>query len=115
MLRPSYARRVSRATVVIELDSNAQSLRDLAAGGVFVPGCGLRLADECDLVVCGANHRLLLPARVVYVDEQRGAGLEILGFSLDMKARLAELELAPEPAPIAEPKLEESDPDCTPL
>jgi hypothetical protein len=59
---------------------------------VFVPGCALRLAQECDLMVCGANHRLVLPARVVYVDEHRGAGLELVGFSHDMKARLAELE-----------------------
>jgi hypothetical protein len=89
---PSYARRVSRATVVIELESNAQFSRDLAAGGIFVPGCELRLADECDLLVCGARHKLLLPARVVYVDEQRGAGLELVGFTLELKARLAEIE-----------------------
>src|ERR1043165_726893 len=89
---PSYARRVSRATVGIELESNAQFSRDLAAGGIFVPGCELRLADECDLLVCGARHKLLLPARVVYVDERRGAGLELTGFSLELKARLAELE-----------------------
>jgi hypothetical protein len=88
----SYARRVSRATVVIELESNTQSSRDLAAGGVYVPSCGLRLAEECDLVVCGANERLVLPARVVYVDAQRGAGLELVGFSLEMKARIAALE-----------------------
>jgi hypothetical protein len=76
---------------MIELESNAQFSRDLAAGGIFVPGCGLQLADECDLLVCGARHKLLLPARVVYVDEQRGAGLELTGFSLELKARLAEL------------------------
>jgi hypothetical protein len=106
---PSYARGVSRATVVIELESNAQFSRDLAAGGVFVPGCELRLADECDLLVCGARHKLLLPARVVYVDEQRGAGLELVGFSLALKARLAALE------PIEPPRVEESEPDRSSL
>jgi hypothetical protein len=106
---PSYARRVSRATVVIELDSNTQSTRDLAAGGVFVPGCGLRLAEECDILVCGAGHKLLLPARVVYVDDQRGAGLELVGFSLEMKARIAELE------PVEPPRVEEMELDRSAL
>ncbi len=84
---------------MIELERDAQSARDLAAGGVFVPGCALRLAEECDLVVCGANHRLLIPARVVYVDRQRGAGLELIGFSTEMKAQLAALE------PLVQPQL----------
>jgi len=78
--------------VVIELATDVQFARDLAAGGVFVPGCALRLAQECDLLVCGANHQVVLPARVVYVDEHRGAGLELVGFSTEMKAQLAELD-----------------------
>ena len=78
--------------MVIELATDVQFARDLAAGGVFVPGCVLRLAQECDLLVCGANHQVVLPARVVYVDEHRGAGLELVGFSTEMKAQLAELE-----------------------
>jgi hypothetical protein len=83
---------------VIELAGNAALTRDLAAGGVFVAGCTLALAEECELVVCGANHRLSLPARVVYIDEQRGAGLELIGFSTAMRAQLAELApIAPEP------------------
>jgi hypothetical protein len=104
---------VSRATVVIELESNTQSSRDLAAGGLYVPSCGLRLADECDLVVCGASERLVLPARVVYVDAQRGAGLELVGFSLEMKERIAALERVAPEVPV--PEVEESDPDCSPL
>jgi len=82
-----------------------------------VPDCGLRLAEECDLVVCGASERLVLPARVVYVDAQRGAGLELVGYSLEMKARIAALEpiAPPDPAPTEAPQLEESDPDCSPL
>ncbi len=88
-----------RSTVVIELAGNAALARDLAAGGVFVPGCTLALAEECELVVCGANQRLSLPARVVYLDEQRGAGLELIGFSTAMRAQLAELwPVAPGPA-----------------
>ncbi len=89
---------MQRPTVVIELAGNAALTRDLAAGGVFVPGCTLAMAQECELVVCGAHHRLSLPARVVYIDEQRGAGLELIGFSTAMRAQLAELApLAPGP------------------
>ncbi|HEY0986839.1 MAG TPA: hypothetical protein VGD80_07300 [Kofleriaceae bacterium] len=108
---------MSRATVVLELESNSQSSRDLSAGGVYVPDCGLRLAEECDLVVCGATERLVLPARVVYVDARRGAGLELVGFSLEVKARIAALEpfAPPEPVPAGAPELEESDPDRSPL
>ncbi len=84
--------------MVIELAGDAQFARDLEVGGVFVPGCSLRLAEECDLVVRGASLQLSLPARVVYVEHQRGAGLELIGFSNELKARLAELGPAqPEP------------------
>ncbi|MBC7976745.1 MAG: hypothetical protein H7138_17360 [Myxococcales bacterium] len=82
---------MSRSMVVIELPGNAPLPRDLAAGGVFVPDCELRLAEECDLVVCGVSHQLMIPARVVYVDPRGGAGLELLGFSPEMMAQLAEL------------------------
>ncbi|HEU4728141.1 MAG TPA: hypothetical protein VFT22_09640, partial [Kofleriaceae bacterium] len=82
---------MSRSTVVIELAGDPAMARDLAAGGVFVPGCTLGLSEECDLVVRGATRPLLVRARVVYVDEQRGAGLELIGFSAEMKAQLAEL------------------------
>ena len=85
---------------MIELAGDAQFSRDLSAGGVFVSGCTLRLSEECDLVVCGANDQIVVPARVVYVDEQRGAGLELMGFSAEMKAQLAELE------PVAPQELE---------
>jgi hypothetical protein len=99
--------------VVIDLAADAQVSRDLAAGGVFVPGCALRLAEECDLLVCGANHRLVLPARVVYVDAVRGAGLELVGFSTEMKAQIAELEPICAPAGLDdEPVLEEATEDA---
>jgi hypothetical protein len=99
--------------LVIELEGDGQLSRDLAAGGVFVPGCALRLAEECDLVVRGANHQLLLPARVVYVDAQRGAGLELIGFSLEVKARLAELEpLGQAPEVVDEPSIDDAAADA---
>jgi len=91
---------VSRPTVIIELAGDAQFSRDLAAGGVFVPDCALRLTEECDLVVRGVDHQIVIPARVVYLDEHGGAGLELIGFSTELKAQLAEL------APVAPPDLE---------
>jgi hypothetical protein len=78
---------------MIELDDDALAASALAAGGVFVPDCVVRLGEECDVVVCGANQQLWLPARAVYVDERGGAGLELIGFSAELKARLAELEI----------------------
>ena len=105
MCAAAYNAAVSRSTVVIELAVDAQFARALAAGGVFVPGCPLRLADECDLVVRGAHHDIVVPARVVYVDERRGAGLELVGFSPEMKAQLAELE--PLPFALEEPVFED--------
>lgn len=92
---------MQRATVVIELEqlgANALVERDLAAGGLFVADCVLRLGEECDVVVRGARHQIWLPARAVYVDERGGAGLELIGFSSELKAQIAELEPA-RPAP----------------
>jgi hypothetical protein len=77
--------------VVIELAGDAQFARDLAVGGVFVPGCTLRLTDECELIVRGPAQQISLPARVVYVEGNRGAGLELIGFSSETKAQLAQL------------------------
>ncbi len=91
---------MGRPTVIIELAGDAQFARDLAAGGVFVPGCTLQLTEECELVVCGADRQIVVPARVVYVEEHGGAGLELIGFSAELKAHLAEL------APVASPELE---------
>jgi hypothetical protein len=93
---------------MIELAEDAQFARDLAAGGVFVPGCALRIAEECDLVVRGAQGQISVLARVVYVEDDRGAGLELIGFSPEVKARLAALEPAgpPELEFIEEPELE---------
>jgi len=79
---------------VIDLEGDAALARDLAAGGVFVPGCALRMAEECELVVCAADRQVSLPARVVYVDPQGGAGLELIGFSTAMREQLAELSPA---------------------
>ena len=97
---------------MLELVGDAPLPRDLAAGGVFVPDCALGLADECDLVVCGTSQQLMIPARVVYVDPRGGAGLELLGFSPEMKAQLVQLVT---PAPAAElPAIDDARPAVAP-
>lgn len=77
--------------IVIELGSDGQVTRDLVAGGIYLANCMLRLGEECELVVCGATQQLSLSARAVYVDEHGGAGLELIGFSGELKAQIAEL------------------------
>jgi hypothetical protein len=81
----------SRTTVEIELAADGQHARDLAAGGVFAPGCALGLNEECALIVRGTGGALRVHARVVFLDPGRGAGLELLGFGREMKERLAAL------------------------
>lgn len=95
---------MGRSRVVIEVAAgDAACARDLAAGGIFVRTCTLALTEECDLVVRTAAGELTLVARAVFADPAGGVGLELVGFSSEMKAQLAAL-LAP-PAP-PEPELE---------
>jgi hypothetical protein len=96
---------VSRPAVTIEL--NPSLARDLSAGGVFVPNCGLALQDECDVVVRAGDAELRLPARVVYVDPNKGNGLELLGFGPAIKEQLAALALIP----ASTQRIERIDPD----
>jgi len=80
---------VGRPTVHVELVADSRVARDLAAGGVFVHGCELAINEQCELVVSTQGEELRLDARVVYVDGQGGAGLELVGFGPAMKAQLA--------------------------
>lgn len=94
----------NRPTIEVELAADERHARDLAAGGVFVPGCALALSVECELVVRGAAGELRLAARVVFLDPQRGAGLELLGFGPELKEQLAALaSAAPQPLLAADP------------
>jgi Tfp pilus assembly protein PilZ len=79
---------VARRQVVLDLGSDHALARDLAAGGVFVPGCVVALGDDCDLVVRAEPEELMLVARVVFVDP-RGAGLELVGCGPELKEQLA--------------------------
>ncbi|MCX5747296.1 MAG: FecR domain-containing protein [Proteobacteria bacterium] len=79
----------AQATRIVVID--AASARDLAAGGAFVSERDLAIYDECELVVRATSGELRLPARVVYVDPARGAGLEVIGFSPAIRDQLAAL------------------------
>ena len=102
---------MERPEVVIEL-SDALA-REVANGGVLVPGCTLRLNDDCALVIRGPVEEIELPARVVYVDPS-GAGLELVGFSPALREHLTNLFdawLAAPPPPALEAEAE-ADPDA---
>jgi hypothetical protein len=79
----------ARPTVVLDLVGDDRQAADLAAGGVFVPGCTLALNDDCDLVLRSGDDELRVVARVVFVDD-RGAGLQ-LARDADTKRRIGEL------------------------
>ncbi len=87
---------MSRPTVVVDLAQDPRFATDLAAGGVFVPACELAINAECDLVIRGASGELAVPARVVYIDLTKGAGLELLGFGPAIRNRIAALAVEPE-------------------
>ena len=87
------------ASVHLVLVPGSRAARDLSVGGVFVNDCPLSINASCQLVVEAAGRKLALAARVVYVDGSGGAGLEVLDFSPECKAVLAELVAAAEAAP----------------
>ncbi len=76
--------------MVVDLASDVALARDLAAGGVFVPGCDVGLDEECELIVRAGNDELVLAGHIVWVDE-RGAGIQILGCDPELKQRLQAL------------------------
>ncbi|CAN5789820.1 hypothetical protein BH11MYX3_BH11MYX3_07990 [soil metagenome] len=82
--------------VVVDLAQDPRFATDLAAGGVFIPACELAINDQCELVVRGASGELALPARVVYIDPAKGAGLELIGFGPAIRDRIAALAVEPE-------------------
>lgn len=81
---------MSRPTVVLDLAGKHELARDLAAGGVFVPGCTVALNVECELVVRGTADELRAPALVVFASDA-GAGLQLIGCDAELKQRIAAL------------------------
>ena len=99
-----------RPKVVLELASYANFARDLAAGGLFIPGCKLGFDQECDLVVRGTKGELTVVARIV-MPGGHGAGVEIIDIDT-VRARLVRIadspvaRSAPAPAPASAPASE---------
>ncbi len=89
---------MARPQVVLDLAGKHELARDLAAGGVFVPGASVTLNEECELVMRGSEE-LRVAALVVFVNDA-GAGLQLIGCDADMKQKIA--ALASPPAPVAE-------------
>lgn len=89
---------MARPQVVLDLAGKHELARDLAAGGVFVPGASVALNEECELVVRGpASDEVHVAALVVFVNAA-GAGLQLLGCDADMKQKIAALASPPAPA-----------------
>jgi hypothetical protein len=95
---------VGRQTVIVELAAKPELARDLAAGGVFVPGCTVGFNEDCDLIVRGGGDEVTVAARVVWVDGSNGAGLQLIGCDAAVMQRIA--AMVGVPAPIAEPEPE---------
>ena len=93
------------ARVVLDLAEDDQLARDLAAGGVFVPGCTEPLLAELELVIRAGADEVVVAARVVFVNES-GAGCELVACPPEIKDRLAAIAKA---AP--EQQLEQEDDD----
>jgi len=81
---------MGRPTVKLDLASDHRLARDLVAGGVFVPDCTVQINQDCDLVIRAGVHELTVPARVVWIDGVRGAGLQ-LECNAEMKLQIAAL------------------------
>jgi hypothetical protein len=81
---------MSQRTVVLDLASNHQLARDLVAGGVFVREV-LALGEDCTVVLRNNVTAIELPATVVYVDDARGSGLQLLGYNADLKQQIVAL------------------------
>ena len=92
---------------------------ELVGRGVFVADATLKLDEDCELVVNAGHQVFVIPARVVFVDPARGAGLQLEcdeGTRLQLAA-LATAPVPPSPSPEPEPEPEPepaSDPDPDP-
>jgi hypothetical protein len=105
------AAKLVRPVVVLELPGDPALVRDLVAGGVFVPGCVLAINEDLELVVRGSNDELTVAARVVWIERDKGAGLQLIGCDTVMRQRIARMagsEKEPrepeEPTSAAEPR-----------
>jgi hypothetical protein len=92
-------------------EEGARLGRELRGGGVFVHGCALPMLSECELVIHRGGQTRGLPARVVWLDGARGAGLEVLDFGAARRDEVAALLAAATTAAPAAPVDPDDDPD----
>jgi hypothetical protein len=84
---------MGRPQVVLDLATDHTLARDLAAGGVFVPGCTVAVMADVELVIRAGDEELSCAARVVWHDGN-GAGLELVDCTPEVKAKLAAMAAA---------------------
>lgn len=97
---------------MLELAGEHALARDLVAGGVFVPGTTLTLNEECELILRGGGSELKLAAKCVWVDGDRGSGLQLVGCDAEMKQQIAAMaQIAEQPAQAidVDPRPDETD------
>ena len=82
-------------TVELELADHPALVRDLVAGGVFVPGVTLDLNEDVELLLRGISGELRITAKCVWVNGDQGSGLQLFGCDADMKQRITALTSAP--------------------
>jgi len=95
--------------VVLELAGEHQLARDLVAGGVFVPGEVLAIGEDCDLLLRGEDGELALHATCVWVDREKGSGLQLIGCDAEMKQQIATLAVGTAIEDVATSELERVD------
>jgi hypothetical protein len=79
-----------RHAFIVDIAESSRAVRDLSAGGVFVADAHVELQDVCNVILRAGAAELCVEARVVLVTEE-GAGLQIDGFTSDMRERIASL------------------------
>ncbi|HUS29124.1 MAG TPA: PilZ domain-containing protein [Kofleriaceae bacterium] len=80
-------------TVVLELAGQAALARDLAAGGVLVPDV-LDMGEDVDLHLRGSGDELRVSAKCVWVNGDKGSGLQLFGCDAEMKQKITSLAAA---------------------
>src|SRR5687768_6570126 len=78
-------------TVVLDVAGQTALARDLAAGGVLVPDV-LQLDEDVDLILRGLDgDEMRCSAKCVWVNGDKGSGLQLLNCDGEMKNRIAGL------------------------
>jgi hypothetical protein len=77
-------------TVVLDVAGQAALARDLAAGGVLVPDL-LEMNEDVELILRAGDEEVRCAAKCVWVNGDKGSGLQLLNCDGEMKHRIAGL------------------------